>query len=105
METQQIERITPVMADEYLKLNTRNRRISKATVAFLVNEIRCGNWAFNGMPIIFADSGVLLDGQHRLLAISQTGSSKRFSVVRGVNDSAFNLRSPIWLRCICTNRS
>ena len=77
------------MADEYLKLNTRNRKISKASVAFLVNEIHSGNWEFNGIPIIFGESGVLLDGQHRLLAISQTNTSKRLSVVRGVNDSAF----------------
>jgi hypothetical protein len=89
METQQIERITPIMADAYLKLNTRNRKVSKASVAFLVNEIRKGNWEFNGCPIIFGDSGLLLDGQHRLLAISQTGTSKKFSVVRGVKDSAF----------------
>jgi hypothetical protein len=89
METQQIEHITPIMADEYLKLNTRNRKVSKASVAFLVNEIIKGNWEFNGIPIIFGDSGLLLDGQHRLLAISQTGTSKKFSVVRGVKDSAF----------------
>ncbi len=89
METHNIENITPAIADEYLKLNTHNRKVSKASVAFLINEIQKGNWRFNGIPIIFGNSGKLLDGQHRLLAISKAGISKKFSVVRGVEDTAF----------------
>ena len=89
METQKLEYITPIMANEYLKLNTKNRKVSKRSLAFLIHEIKKGNWVFNGAPIIFSNTGALLDGQHRLMAIANTGATERFLVIRGVHNDVF----------------
>lgn len=43
-----------------------------------------GLWRFNGETIIFADDGVLLDGQHRLLAVIEAGVSVEFLVVKEI---------------------
>lgn len=60
--------ITPQMAKEWLAQNTHNRRISKGLVASLARDIKAGNWQLNGDAIRFNCDGMLIDGQHRLLA-------------------------------------
>jgi len=84
-----IEKITPKLADKYLRINTKNRSISKAQLGFLIREIENGNWLLNGSPIVFGTSGKLLDGQHRLTAISKTGETQEMLVVREVEDAVF----------------
>jgi len=44
-----IEKITPKLADKYLRINTRNRAISKSQLGFLIREIETGNWLLNGL--------------------------------------------------------
>jgi len=84
-----IEKITPKLADKYLKINTKNRAISKSQLGFLIREIETGNWLLNGSPIVFGTSGKLLDGQHRLTAISKTEKTQEMLVVREVDDDVF----------------
>jgi len=84
-----IEKITPKLADKYLRINTRNRGISQSQLGFLIREIETGNWLLNGSPIVFGTSGKLLDGQHRLTAISKTGETQEMLVVRDVDDAVF----------------
>jgi len=84
-----IEKITPKIADQYLKINTRNRHVSKSQLGFLIREMEKGNWWLNGSPIVFGTSGKLLDGQHRLTAISKTGEAQEMLVVRDVDDAVF----------------
>lgn len=68
-----VKTISPKMAEEMLKRNTKNRPILKSRVDGYVREILAGRWAENGESIVFAESGWLADGQHRLLAISKAG--------------------------------
>lgn len=82
-----IEVITPDVAREYLKCNTRNRAIRKSHVNILVSSMREGKWVLNGQPIIFDDEGALIDGQHRLEACVLSGVAIMSYVVRGVSDS------------------
>lgn len=84
--TTTIEWITPVMAQEYLTYNVKNRNISATAIANFVAGIRLGEWDEpNGESIIFGDDDSLLDGQHRLLAIIQAGKTIPLIVVRGVS--------------------
>lgn len=82
-----VERITPQMALEYLKANIGNyRKLSKARVALYAKDMTDGRWVLNGETITFAENGTLLNGQHRLAAIVQSGKTVDIAVIRGVAD-------------------
>lgn len=93
MITTTIETITPQVAKEYLKHNTKNRYGCKGnpdTIASLAEDMRSGLWKLNGEPIIFDAGGVLVDGQHRLFACIKAGVSFQSLVVRGVDEDSFS---------------
>ena len=82
-----VEKITPAKAKEYLKKNTDNyRKLSRATVTRYAEAMKAGRWELNGEPIVFAESGILKDGQHRLAAIIRSGMTIETNVSRGVSD-------------------
>jgi len=85
-----VEIVTPEKAREYLKKNTRNRRLRKGHILYLVEVIRRGEWMYNGHPIIFGEDGVLLDGQHRLWACVQSGKPIITLIVRSVNPESYD---------------
>lgn len=60
--------ITPEKAQELLALNTNNRNLSKALAKKYASDMVDGLWKYNGDPIRVSESGILLDGQHRLQA-------------------------------------
>ncbi len=84
-----IEVITPEHAKQYLIHNVRNRKFKAAVVAEYVRSMKCNQWCFTGEAIIFDEEDVLLNGQHRLMAIVKAGVELPFLVVRGVSKAAF----------------
>jgi len=61
--------ITPQQARHWLEHNNNhNRHLNPTTVKKYASDMREGNWQMNSMPIVFSDTGQLLDGQHRLAA-------------------------------------
>lgn len=81
------ELITPEMAEAYLAKNGSNRRVSSLRVASYMKDIQAGRWQFNPSPIVFSQSGMLLDGQHRLIAIVDAGVAVEMLVMTGAPDS------------------
>lgn len=81
----EVENITPELAKEYLQANVKNRRASKRAVRLYKRDIEAGNWKFTGDPIRFNGAGTLIDGQHRLLAIAETGVTLPCLVIRGLD--------------------
>ncbi len=82
-----LEKITPAMAEEYLKHNTNNyRAISDRRIKTYAADMRNGCWQVNGEAIEFAEDGTLLNGQHRLKAIIESGATVPILVVRGVKN-------------------
>lgn len=77
--------ITPDMANEMLQYNTCNRSLSKNTVSKYVNMMRQGEWYLSHQAIAFTTGSdgnlVLVDGQHRLAAVIQSGMTIKFSVI------------------------
>lgn len=69
METK-IVRITPAKAREWLKKNTSNRPIRPSKVIALQSAFERGEYKMTHQGIAFSSANVVLDGQHRLLAIS-----------------------------------
>jgi len=81
--------ITPKMAEEMLKLNTCNRPVNQRTVDYYVKQIKEGKWRLNGECISFSNTNVLIDGQHRLLAIIKSGIAIQSDVRYGLEDDVF----------------
>ena len=69
--TTRVVLVTPKQAKVWLKSNdsTKNRGISQRRVAAYANDMRHGNWQLTHQGICFGLNGVLIDGQHRLLAV------------------------------------
>jgi hypothetical protein len=67
-----VETITPEMAAKYLERNNSNRKINKGRVTVYAKDMIDNNWT-DGSPIGFFADGDLADGQHRLLAIVESG--------------------------------
>ena len=76
--------VTPEIARNYLKFNKKNRKESAKHLSFLVNQMREGLFLENGESIVFDQNNNLTDGQHRLMAIVQSGKSYFIPIVRGV---------------------
>jgi len=76
--------ITPALAHEYLGANTHNRNLRQSVVLAYAADMAEGNWRWNGESIKFAADGTLLDGQHRLAAIAESGKTVPALVVRGL---------------------
>lgn len=86
--TQQIK-INADVARSFLANNKHNRPVSKRNLKRLCNDMREGRWVFNADPIRFAEDGTLIDGQHRLLAVMETGIEITALVVFGLPNDAF----------------
>ena len=76
--------ITPNIATQMLAENVSNRKLKSGLVARYSNAIKKGQWKLNGSAVVFSSDGQLLDGQHRLHSIVQTGVPVSCMVVYGV---------------------
>lgn len=81
--------ITPEMARGLLNTMDRNRPVRQGRVAEWVRRMKNGEWQFNADPIRISDKGVLIDGQHRLLACIEAGVSFKALIVRGLPSAVF----------------
>lgn len=87
--TGSVEKITPAVAEQLLSKNTNNRRMKEGSVRYYHNMIENGKWQLNGESIKVARDGTLLDGQHRLQAIVNSGVPVETFVVRGLPLDSF----------------
>lgn len=86
--TAELEWITPELAEQWLRDNGINRQLIPALATRYAGDIQSGDWHLTGHTVQFAHTGRLLDGQHRLAAIVQSGVAVRNFVVRGLAESA-----------------
>ena len=65
--------ITPDEAKRLLEQDNRNfRKVSRGEVAKYTNSMKEGKWRFNGDSIALDASGLVKDGQHRLIACMES---------------------------------
>lgn len=83
MKTEQVA-VTPTMAQEWLDKNSSNRPLRETTVKRLARDMIKDNWKITGDPIKFDTNGDLMDGQHRLSAILESGKTVEMSVAYDV---------------------
>jgi hypothetical protein len=80
--------MTPDIAEDLLDENLFNRKVRVRAIDELVEALRLGDWQFNGDPVRIADSGRLLDGQHRLMAIVEANVTVPVVLITGIPDKA-----------------
>jgi hypothetical protein len=71
--------VTPQQAAEWLKKNTRNRHMSPSKVNKFARDLSAGKWPITHQSIGIGPSYVV-DGQHRLAAIRESGASVALNV-------------------------
>lgn len=82
--------LTPELAKQFIASMPDSQRTPKAAqVSAIASDIKGGRWRLNGEPIIFSKKFKMLNGQHRCLAVIQSGESVRVLVVWGVDDDDF----------------
>lgn len=81
--------VTAEVATWLLALNTGNRNVMPENVARFRRMLQEGRWQNTGEPIIVSQEGILNDGQHRLIAIKDTGITAEADVRFGVARNAF----------------
>lgn len=85
-----IEVITPQIAAEWLRRNVSNRAQRAGTVKKYAVTMASGKWMLTPEGICFDTTGRLLNGQHRLAAIVQSGSVVEAVIFRGVKPEVFH---------------
>lgn len=76
----EIQTITPKLAEQYLTLNKNIRKMSYKWVQFFTDTITRGEFVLTPDGICFDSDGNLINGQHRLAAIAEAGISVRMRV-------------------------
>ena len=83
--------ISPYMAEELLKKNIGNRPLNIKHVDRLAKEMANGRWKVNGDTICMNGTRVI-DGQHRLHAVVQSGITIEALVVEGLSYDVFDTK-------------
>lgn len=81
--------VTPELAKILLGGNLKNRPKNNRNFKRLCAQLRAGKWQVNGAPITLSRHWQLLDGQHRLFAIVETGISAWCILGFGFDPAAF----------------
>lgn len=84
-----IVNMTPELAAELLAKNPHNRPLSKPYVRELRRELEEGRWKTTHQGVAVDEDGNVLDGQHRLTAIVESGITVEMLLAEGVARDAF----------------
>lgn len=88
----EIMTLQPDEARELLKsTNNHNRPLNPNTVETYSRIIKEGNWKLTHQGIAFDTNGDLIDGQHRLAAIANSGTPVKIMVTRNVDPAEFSV--------------
>jgi len=88
----EVKKITPEIAMELLKMNTKNRKLKKQTVLDYADQMKRGQWKLTSQGITISDTGEVIDGQHRLAAIVKSNTTIDILVSNGLKyDDVFKV--------------
>lgn len=80
--------VGPDLAKAWLEANENNRSTKKGNLSKITRAMELDEFKFVGDPLRFDDTGRLIDGQHRLIAIWRSGTSQTLLVMRGFHPEA-----------------
>lgn len=82
--------ITPALANKMLRNKAGNRKICQGYCKHLADAMERGEWIVdNGQPISLDKGNILVDGQHRLSAITIRNKSIKMYVAYDINRKAY----------------
>lgn len=82
--------VTPEMAQEILQShNTKNRTIRMHKVRDYAQKMKNGEWGRTNDDICFDSDGILSNGQHRLMAVVQSGITVKMDFKQDVPQSVY----------------
>lgn len=82
--------VSPALAEDLLSCSTiPNRAVSDRVVTQYARAMARSAWRATHQGIALSDAGDVIDGQHRLLAIVQSGRTVPLSIFVGVDPEAF----------------
>lgn len=95
-----LTKVTPETAKILLENNApNNRRLRRSVVAKYANDMRNGNWrAESSNMIVISSDGRVLDGQHRLQACVESGTTQVFYIMTGADDEMYEVMDSGCLR-------
>ncbi len=76
--------VTPAMAEKWLGKNKNNRHLRREKITQYSGAMKNGEWTIGTDAIGFNGSGGLMNGQHRLTAIVETGVSQQMLIADGL---------------------
>lgn len=80
-----LEEITPEIASKMLERNKANyRNLIQGNKNKITQDMLNGRWSFTNATIALDENEDIVDGQHRLFGIVESGTSQIFLVVRGM---------------------
>lgn len=88
---QEFTMVSPALAEEILKLNTNNRRLRPTVIDRYAEIIKSGKWEITPQGIVISNTGVLLDGQHRLLAIIKADAAVPMFIWSNVEEEVYKV--------------
>lgn len=98
--------VTPDLAKMLLANNRKNRRLRKTIVEKYARDMRNGKWKTGEDMIVIDKNGDLLNGQHRLEAIIESGTNQYMYIMTDadpdiyeVMDNGFNRKLEDYLTC------
>lgn len=77
--------VNVALAYAILEHNICNRVLRQGTINGYVKDMKSKMWTFCSAMLVLSDEGVLLDGQHRLYAIIESGEAQEFTIVYGLH--------------------
>jgi hypothetical protein len=84
--------ITPAIAESILLSNKSNRPPKPEIISRYRKEMENGRWKEStGELIKISKTGVLIDGQHRLMALALAGISIKFHIAYDLEDNIFDV--------------
>lgn len=92
--------ITPEQAEELLKMNINNRSVRPRKVNELADAMKRGEWEMSNDAIVISEGNILLNGQHRLMAVVKSGVACPFILYTGAQDSSFDIMDTPTIRRI-----
>ncbi len=81
----EIKKVTPAFAQSLLDSNTSNRKVNKTQLNMLVRVMLDGKWRLTHQGVAIYSDGELADGQHRLLAVIESGVTCEMPVFYGIS--------------------
>lgn len=82
--TVRLVELTPELAKEFKEANTHNRNLRQRWVDAYAADMSSEVWPFNGDAIRRAIDGTILDGQHRIESVLQSGETIVVLLVEGL---------------------